>query len=927
MKDFKTYLHEGVYDPGIFKAFFMAGGPGSGKSFVASNAFGGSGLKFVNSDTMFELGLKKAGLSLRMPESESELRDKVRARAKLKTSAQLDMYIDGRLGLVIDATGRDYDGISKQYAQLKELGYDCYMVFVNTSLPVALERNRTRSRSIPEYVVKKSWEGVQSNIGRFQRLYGMSNMVIVDNNKDDKELTTLTLQKCAKAVNQLIRKPVMSYIAKGWIQKELDAKKRLNESIIDIPKKHFARDVFDDHDTDNPKLKPVVLKMIKDEIAKFEEYAPVEKYSLIGSILTKRYREDADLDINILFKVPIKDREPMRKALAKNLRNINGKLVPGTKHPINYYVITDPELKKKNDSMADALFDIDKNEFIRRPEEETFDPEKYEAAFQKKVQEIDVVKGELIRDLIDYEELKSLEPDDVLNLQDKVNKKLSEIEDSIKTLVDIGDDTIKQRQDAFNNDMSPDQIREFGKKHKLPKNVIYKMLEKYHYLKFYKKLKDILEDDKITDDEIDSLREAVGKDIAFTFGRFNPPTIGHEKLIKKVASMPSTKYKIFISISNDPKKNPLAPREKLDFMKKMFPAYARNIEINTTNMILEIVAKLYRERYSAITMVVGSDRVREFEEILNKYNDVRSRHGYYNFSNIHVVSAGERDPDAEGATGMSASKMREAAAKGDMSSFSRGLPTSFREKEQLFKAVRKGMNIKDSVNHHLGYGKKPIASLREFQRDLYVREEIFNIGDQVKNTNENIEGKVVRRGTNYVVLEDNKDNLHKSWIWDCQPITADKDVLIREHNLDVDYGFKAVSENEVKMDEYKEKKKKELMDDLINKFEAYDIGHDYANHTAKMTPGQHAYDKKYQGGNYKPSNHKDNLKFVPKSKLQTTDIEKEVTEKDIKEWSSSAETIDKYRSRYGDDWQVKLKEDESSMKIMSFKQYQEGKNE
>jgi hypothetical protein len=719
----------------------------------------------------------------------------------------------------------------------------------------------------------------------------------------------------------------MSYIAKGWIQKELDAKKRLNESIIDIPKKHFARDVFDDHDTDNPKLKPVVLKMIKDEIAKFEEYAPVEKYSLIGSILTKRYREDADLDINILFKVPIKDREPMRKALAKNLRNINGKLVPGTKHPINYYVITDPELKKKNDSMADALFDIDKNEFIRRPEEETFDPEKYEAAFQKKVQEIDVVKGELIRDLIDYEELKSLEPDDVLNLQDKVNKKLSEIEDSIKTLVDIGDDTIKQRQDAFNNDMSPDQIREFGKKHKLPKNVIYKMLEKYHYLKFYKKLKDILEDDKITDDEIDSLREAVGKDIAFTFGRFNPPTIGHEKLIKKVASMPSTKYKIFISRSNDPKKNPLAPREKLDFMKKMFPAYARNIEINTTNMILEIVAKLYRERYSAITMVVGSDRVREFEEILNKYNDVRSRHGYYNFSNIHVVSAGERDPDAEGATGMSASKMREAAAKGDMSSFSRGLPTSFREKEQLFKAVRKGMNIKDSVNHHLGYGKKPIASLKEFQRDLYVREEIFNIGDQVKNINENIEGKVVRRGTNYVVLEDNKDNLHKSWIWDCQPITADKDVLIREHNLDVDYGFKAVSENEVKMDEYKEKKKKELMDDLINKFEAYDIGHDYANHTAKMTPGQHAYDKKYQGGNYKPSNHKDNLKFVPKSKLQTTDIEKEVTEKDIKEWSSSAETIDKYRSRYGDDWQVKLKEDESSMKIMSFKQYQEGKNE
>ena len=226
MKDFKTYLHEGVYDPGIFKAFFMAGGPGSGKSFVASNAFGGSGLKFVNSDTMFELGLKKAGLSLRMPESESELRDKVRARAKLKTSAQLDMYIDGRLGLVIDATGRDYDGISKQYAQLKELGYDCYMVFVNTSLPVALERNRTRSRSIPEYVVKKSWEGVQSNIGRFQNLFGMENMIIVDNSKDDRELTTIVMSKVDKNVRRLLRNKVKSYTAKRWMASERKARRR-----------------------------------------------------------------------------------------------------------------------------------------------------------------------------------------------------------------------------------------------------------------------------------------------------------------------------------------------------------------------------------------------------------------------------------------------------------------------------------------------------------------------------------------------------------------------------------------------------------------------------------------------------------------------------------------------------------------------------
>jgi len=573
-----------------------------------------------------------------------------------------------------------------------------------------------------------------------------------------------------------------------------------SESIIDIPRKTYAKGVFDNADTENPKLKAGVIAMIKKQIAQFEKYAPVEKFSLIGSILTKRYRADADLDINVLFNVPVSEREPMRKALAKNLKDINGKLIPGTNHPINYYVITDPDLKKKNDAMADGVFDVEENKFIRKPEGDTFEPEKYEAEFQKRVRELDVVQGELKRDLVDYKELTELSDDDILNLQELIGKKLYEIEDSIKTLVDIGDEVFKQRQDAFDNDMSPDEIKTFGKKHKLPKNVIYKYLEKYHYMKMYKKLKDILEDGEITDDEIDSIDEAPKKTIAFTFGRFNPPTIGHEKLIKKVKSISANDYRIYLSRSEDPKKNPLSPRQKLDVMKKMFPQYASKIMINPTNMILDIATDLYKKGFTEIFMVVGSDRVREFETILNKYNDVRSRHGYYNFDNINVVSAGERDPDAEGAMGMSASKMRAAASKNDLVSFKRGLPSSFRNVDALMKQVRQGMKLAasyGSVGHFQGYAYKPIASLEQFEqnqiRDMYIREIVFNVGDKINNIKLNIEGKVVRRGTNYVLIEDENNNLHKSWIWDCLPLSSDKEAIVREYNTNVDYGFEAVS--------------------------------------------------------------------------------------------------------------------------------------
>ena len=277
-------------------------------------------------------------------------------------------------------------------------------------------------------------------------------------------------------------------------------KEFIKESIIDIPRKTYAGGVFDKADTPKPTIKPSVKKQILDGIKTFEKFGKVVKYTLIGSILTKQYRDDADLDINILFDIPGSqaEQEKVHDSIREYQGEINGKVIPGTKHPINYFSIIDPATFSKARDMADGTFDIDTNKWIRRPEPGKFEPEKYVADFQKHVSEIDVVKGELVRDMIDYEELKSLTSSEIDNLSKLVSEKLDEIKDSINTLIDIGAKTIANRKAAFDKDMSPDEIRKFGVKNRLPKNVIYKMLEKYHYLKFFKKLNEIMEDGKIT---------------------------------------------------------------------------------------------------------------------------------------------------------------------------------------------------------------------------------------------------------------------------------------------------------------------------------------------------------------------------------------------------------------------------------------------
>ena len=220
MKTFHE-LQEGVYDPNIFKAFFLAGGPGSGKSYVVRKTTGGTGLKSINSDEAFEHLLKKAGLSLKMPPEEFERKEVVRARAKEITKAKQKNYLEGRLGLIIDGTGKVADKILKQKASLEELGYDTYMIFVNTSLDVALKRNAERSRSLQPSFVVQSWKDVQANIGKFNNIFRQG-FIVVDNNDAGEDIFI----DVYKRIRGLLRKKVQNTRAKNWIAMELAKKKR-----------------------------------------------------------------------------------------------------------------------------------------------------------------------------------------------------------------------------------------------------------------------------------------------------------------------------------------------------------------------------------------------------------------------------------------------------------------------------------------------------------------------------------------------------------------------------------------------------------------------------------------------------------------------------------------------------------------------------
>ena len=635
--------------------------------------------------------------------------------------------------------------------------------------------------------------------------------------------------------------------------------------------------VFDKEDTSNPVIKPSVIKMIEDQLAEFEKEYPVLKYTLIGSILTHRYRHDADLDINVLFDVPVEKREEERVRLskkylsAKNPDNIQGKEIPNTKHPVNYYFITDKETYDSQNAKADAVFDIKNQKFVKRPEDFKFDINLYLKDFERKVQEIDVVKGELQRDIIDYDELSELKPGEIKNLERRLTSKLNEIEKSIQDLSDMGDVADAERRDAFDKDMTPDEIKTFSIKNRLPKNVIYKMLEKYHYLTFLKKCKKILDDGEVTDAEIDTLRkeenghrpvqEALDKTskLVFAYGRFNPPTIGHDKLMREVISQArknGANHIVYASASTDKRKNPLDQKTKIKFMKKMFPQN-KIIGAGGTQRTFMEVLKFYDKMYGEIIMIAGSDRINEFQKLADKYNGKD-----YNYKSVKVVSSGDRDPDAEGVAGMSASKMREMAKQNDFKTFKTGLTRNLsdRDAKQLFDAVKKGMGINERYESFTDFLNNDI-------REEYHQEKIFNVGDMVEHIDGSV-GMIVRRGTNYVSYE--SDGLiKKAWLYDIQ--------MSEEKTLQNEPSVLETLENEMdSTDEYFDLNQVSV----VTANEVYEIGQDYAQHTMAMTPGQPV------------------LSF----KLANKVIER----KDIDNFANEDKIIDKYKKRYGDRWEDEL---------------------
>lgn len=304
------------------------------------------------------------------------------------------------------------------------------------------------------------------------------------------------------------------------------------------------------------------------------------------------------------------------------------------------------------------------------------------------------------------------------------------------------------------------------------------------------------------------------KVVYFTFGRMNPPTIGHEKLLNKLASASrSNPYRVYLSQSSDPKKNPLDYKSKVKYARKMFPKHARSIMIDTkVKNVFDIATKLYNEGFKKIVMVVGSDRTTEFETLLNKYNGKKGRHGLYNFQGIDVVSAGDRDPDAEGASGMSASKMRNAASEDDFPTFAQGLPKTIKNNDAkaIYNDVRKGMGLKEQTEFKNHVQFAPISEIRE----NYVSNGLYELNEEVVIKSKGIVGKIKHLGSNYLIVE-SKGETWRVWL-----DAVDK--------LDPNYDYFNIMPNNQLQRPYP-----------TNEESKYDFGTPEATKFAKkMTPGQ-----------------------------------------------------------------------------------------
>ena len=262
--------------------------------------------------------------------------------------------------------------------------------------------------------------------------------------------------------------------------------------------------------------------------------------------------------------------------------------------------------------------------------------------------------------------------------------------------------------------------------------------------------------------------------VVVVFGRFNPPTIGHQKLLDRAAKEANKKgyeLRIYPSRSNDPKKNPLNPQMKISYMRQMFPDYAENIiDDKGAKTIFNVLKGANQDGHTNMTIMVGADRLGEFQGLSHKYNGE-----LYNYDKLEVVSAGDRDPDSDDVTGMSASKLRLAAAEGDFKKFAKGVPDTMKnmQKMELFNVLRRSMGVTEETEL---WEVAPKLD-EEGMRDAYLVDHIYEVGSIVENMNTGLRGEVIRRGTNYVICVTEDQIMFKSWL---------KDLVENPHEIGTD---------------------------------------------------------------------------------------------------------------------------------------------
>jgi predicted nucleotidyltransferase len=276
----------------------------------------------------------------------------------------------------------------------------------------------------------------------------------------------------------------------------------LAESVLDIPRDGLDPDVFQFPDQGAPVINARIKQQIIDGVGQVHLIVPVQDYYVLGSILTPKYNEHSDIDVNC--EVDANINPVALENLVSLLQNINGKLAVGTQHPINFFVVKG----EFDHDKTEAIYDIANDRWIKEPDTTPFNARKFMAEYKSKLSDVDLATAELRRDLIDFKELDKLDEDDIANIDFEVKKVLSNIEGEVKSIVDMYDNAKIVRKNAFNKEMTPMEIRKFGHKNNLPDNILYKMLERYFYRDLALKLKPLLADGKITKSEVPKVKKS-----------------------------------------------------------------------------------------------------------------------------------------------------------------------------------------------------------------------------------------------------------------------------------------------------------------------------------------------------------------------------------------------------------------------------------